>query len=108
LYGVISYTVARRTNEIGIRIALGASRGNVIGLVLRETGAVLGVGMGAGIAISLMVGRAVRSLLFGLEASDPLTLVAAGAALAVVALLASYLPAYRASTVDPAIALRGE
>jgi len=108
LYGVISYTVARRTNEIGIRIALGASRGSVIGLVLRETGVLLGAGVGVGIVISLAVGRAVRSLLFGLEASDPLTLVAAGTALAVVALLASYLPARRASMVDPAIALRGE
>ncbi len=108
LYGVISYTVARRTNEIGIRIALGASRRRVIGLVLRETGVVLGVGLGAGLVISLAVGRAVRSLLFGLEPSDPLTLAVAGVALAVVALLASYLPAHRASTVDPAIALRGE
>ena len=108
LYGVISYTVARRTNEIGIRIALGASRGSVIGLVLRETGVLLGAGVGVGIVISLAVGSAVQSLLFGLEASDPLTLVAAGTALAVVALLASYLPARRASMVDPAIALRGE
>jgi putative ABC transport system permease protein len=108
LYGVISYTVARRTNEIGIRIALGASRTNVIGLVLRETGMLLGAGLCVGIVISLAVGRAVRSLLFGLQASDPLTLVAAGAALALVALAASYLPAWRASTVDPAIALRRE
>jgi putative ABC transport system permease protein len=108
LYGVISYTVARRTNEIGIRIALGASRKNVIGLVLRETGMLLGAGLGAGILISLAAGRAVGSLLFGLQPNDPLTFVAAGTALAAVALGASYLPAYRASAVDPAIALRGE
>jgi putative ABC transport system permease protein len=80
----------------------------VIGLVLRETGVVLGVGLAVGIVISLAVGRAVRSLLFGLEASDPLTFAVAGVVLAFVALLASYMPAYRASAVDPAIALRGE
>ena len=108
LYGVISYTVARRTNEIGIRIALGASRRNVIGLVLRETGALLAVGLGAGIVISLAAGRAVASLLFGLQANDPLTFMTAGTTLAVVALGASYFPARRASAVDPAIALRQE
>jgi predicted permease len=108
LYGVISYTVARRTNEIGIRIALGASRRSVIGLVLRETGMLLVLGLGAGIVISLAAGRAVASLLFGLQANDPLTFVAAGTVLAVVALGASYVPAYRASAVDPAIALRQE
>lgn len=108
LYGVISYTVARRTNEIGIRIALGASRRNVIGLVLRETGMLLAAGLGAGILISLAAGRAVGSLLFGLQANDPMTFLAAGTALAAVALGASYLPAYRASVVDPAIALRRE
>lgn len=108
LYGVISYMVARRTNEIGIRIALGASRGSVIGLVLRETGALLLAGIAVGVAISLAAGRVVAWLLFGLQANDPLTFVAAGAALALVALLASYLPAYRASALDPAIALRQE
>jgi predicted permease len=108
LYGVIAYTVARRTNEIGIRIALGASRRNVIGLVLRETGMLLGAGLAVGIVISLGAGRAVASLLFGLQASDPLTFFAAGAVLSIVALSASYLPAYRASTVDPANAVRQE
>jgi putative ABC transport system permease protein len=80
----------------------------VIGLVLRETGLLLLAGIAAGVAISLAAGRVVASLLFGLQANDPLTLVSAGAALAVVALLASYLPAFRASAVDPAIALRQE
>jgi predicted permease len=108
LYGVISYTVARRTNEIGIRIALGAGKANVIGLILRETGMLLAVGLGAGVAISLAVGRAAATLLFGLEPSDPLTVAAAGAALALVAMSASYLPARRASRVDPMVALRNE
>jgi len=108
LYGVISYTVVRRTNEIGIRIALGASRRSVIGLVLRETAVLLIAGLGVGIAISFAAGHAVASLLFGLQASDPLTLAVAGSVLAAVAMGASYFPAYRASTVDPMIALRAE
>lgn len=108
LYGVISYTVARRTNEIGIRIALGASRRNVIGLVLRETGSLLAAGLAAGAVISLAAGRAVASLLFGLQANDLPTFLVAATALAVVAFGATYLPARRASAVDPAIALRQE
>jgi predicted permease len=108
LYGVISYTVARRTNEIGIRIALGAGRNNVMGLIWRETGMLLAVGLGAGVVISLAVGRAAATLLFGLQPSDPLTFTAAGVALTLVALGASYLPARRASRVDPMVALRHE
>jgi ABC-type antimicrobial peptide transport system permease subunit len=80
----------------------------VIGLVLRETGALLLAGIAVGVAISLAAGRVVAWLLFGLQANDPLTFLAAGAGLALVALLASYLPAYRASALDPAIALRQE
>jgi predicted permease len=106
LYGVISYTVAQRTKEIGIRMALGASRGNVIGLILGETGLLLAVGIGGGMLLSLIVGRVATSLLFGLEPSDPLTLAAAGIALAVVALGASALPARRACAVDAATVLR--
>ena len=106
LYGVMSYTVERRTNEIGIRIALGAGRNDVIGLILRETGLLLAAGLGAGLLISLAAGRAASSLLFGLRATDPLTFAAAGILLTVVALAASYLPARRASGVNPAVALR--
>ncbi len=108
LYGVISYTVARRTNEIGIRIALGAGRNNVMGLILRETGILLMVGLGAGVVIALVAGRAAATLLFGLQANDPLTFVAAGSVLVLVALIASYVPARRAARVDPMVALRHE
>ncbi|HEX4595504.1 MAG TPA: ABC transporter permease, partial [Bryobacteraceae bacterium] len=106
LYGVISYTVAQRTNEIGIRMALGADRRTVIALVLRETALVLAIGLGAGIMLTLAVGRAAAVLLFGLEPYDPLTLAIAGFSLTVLAAVASYLPAWRASSVNPVIALR--
>jgi predicted permease len=106
LFGVISYTVAQRTNEIGVRIALGADRGSVIRLILRETAVVLGIGLGTGTMLALAVGRATAALLFGLKAYDPFTLAIAGISLAVVAAAASYLPAWRASSVNPMIALR--
>ena len=106
LYGVISYTVARRTNEIGIRIALGADRGAVIALILHETAVVLAVGLGLGTMLTLAVGHAAAALLFGLEPYDPFTLAIAGVSLAVLAGAASYLPVWRAASVNPVIALR--
>ena len=108
LYGMISYTVARRRNEIGIRLALGAKRAQVVSMVMREAGRLLVIGVVSGTALSLVAGRGARSLLFGLKSYDPLTLACAGALLAVIALLASFLPARRASKVDPMVALRYE
>ena len=108
LYGVISYTVARRTGEIGVRMALGASRGNVAVLILSETAAVVALGLAAGAILSLGAGRSAAALLFGVKSYDPLILIAAGMAIAMVAALASYLPARRASNLNPAIALREE
>ncbi len=108
LYGVISYMVARRTGEIGIRIALGASSANVIGLILRETGMLLAVGLCVGTLLAIAAGRTAATLLFGVQPGDPLTFAAAGIALTMVAFGASYLPARRASAVSPAIALRQE
>jgi len=108
LYGVMSYIVAMRKNEIGIRIALGASRGSVIGIIVRQTLVLLGVGLGAGLVLSMAAARGANSLLYGLQANDPLTLFSATGFLAVVALAASYIPAYRASRVDPMNALRYE
>ena len=108
LYGVISYMVARRRNEIGIRIALGASRRNVLNLVLREAGMLLAAGLVIGIGLALAVGRAASSMLFGLQPGDPKTIGASVAGLAVVAIAASLLPAMRAARVEPMVALREE
>lgn len=108
LYGVMSYMVARRTNEIGIRMALGGSRAVIQGMILREAGMLLGIGLAAGLAITLAIGRVTRAFLFGLQPYDPLTLVAAAVLLAAAALAAAALPARRASHVDPMVALRYE
>jgi predicted permease len=108
LYGVISYMVARRRNEIGIRLALGAERGQVVAMVMREAARLLAAGIVLGTAASLAAGRSASSLLFGLKSYDPLTLVSAGALLALIAAAASFVPARRASRLDPMVALRDE
>jgi putative ABC transport system permease protein len=108
LYGVISYTVARRTNEIGIRLAMGAQRGNVIGMIMREAGVLFAVGITVGGALALVAARTAASLLYGLKPRDPATLVMSVMLLAIVAAAASFLPARRASKVDPMMALRYE
>jgi predicted permease len=108
LYGVIAYMVARRRNEIGVRMALGADRGRVIRLVLREALLLLGLGLIAGVVITLWAGRAAAALLFGLKPYDPVSMTAAIALLAAVALAASYGPARRAAALDPMNALREE
>jgi putative ABC transport system permease protein len=108
LYGVISYMVVRRTNEIGIRMALGANRSGILSLILREAGWLLSVGVGMGIVLSLAGARAAKSLLYGLTPYDPLTLIAAIALIAIVAVAASSLPAQRASKLNPMVALREE
>jgi len=108
LYAVVSYTVARRTSEIGVRMALGAEPARVKGLIVREamTTVVLGVILGLGIATG--VSRLMESMLYGVEALDPLTFGLAAAALGIAAALAAYLPASRASRVDPVSALRAD
>jgi predicted permease len=108
LYGVLSYAVARRTNEIGIRMALGAQSRHVLWLVLREALALVGGGVVLGLLAAVSVNRLASSLLFGLKPNDPLTLVTATVLLCVVAVLAGYLPARRAARVDPLVALRDE
>jgi predicted permease len=108
LYGVMSYTVSRRTREIGIRIALGAERTTVVWLVLREVALLTAVGIGLGVPGALGLSQLVRSQLFGIEPTDPLTLSVAATALAIVGLLAGYFPARRAASVQPVRALRYE
>ena len=108
LYGVISYTVARRTNEIGIRVALGAQRSDVIGMVMREAGTMLLIGLAVGAVLTLVVARAAASLLYGLKPHDPVTFALAVVALTLVAAIASFLPAHRAAGLDPMAALREE
>jgi predicted permease len=108
LYGVMAYTVAQRTREVGIRMALGAARGNVIWMVMREVLVLVVIGVTVGVSAALALTRIVQSQLFGLTPHDPLTLALATVVLALVACAAGYIPALRASRLDPAAALRYE
>jgi ABC-type antimicrobial peptide transport system permease subunit len=104
----MSYSVSRRTNEIGIRMALGAQRQDVLRLVMRESMILVVVGIVAGVAIAVSASKLVASLLFGLPPRDPWTLLAAIGVMVIVSGLAGYLPARRASRVDPMVALHYE
>jgi predicted permease len=108
IFGVVSYAVNRRTHEIGVRSALGASRGQIVGLVLRQGMATSVAGMAAGLFGALALTRFLASSLYRVRASDPLTLMAVTVVLGATALLACYIPARRATAVDPVIALRSE
>ena len=108
LYGVVSFLVAGRRQEIGIRVALGARRGQVIGMVMRDAGKLLMVGVVVGIALALAAGRSAGALLFGLKPNDPATLLGAGLFLTLIAAGASFVPARRAARLDPMAALRSE
>ena len=108
LYGVLSYGIARRTSEIGIRMALGAAPGRVIGMVLRETGVMLAIGFVLGIALTIASTRLIAGRLYGLSPLDPLTILSAVGLFAIVAFLAASIPAARAARVNPIVALRHE
>jgi predicted permease len=108
LYGLISYSVAQRTNEIGLRMALGANPAEVLRLVIGEGAKLLFAGAAAGIVAGLVLVRAMQSLLYGVSATDPLSFLGATVLLAIIALVASYIPARRAMRVDPMVALRCE
>ena len=108
LYGVISYSVAQRTRELGIRFALGAQRSDVLRLILHQGMVVVAAGVIVGITASFGLTRLIASLLYGISASDPLTFLLLSAILVMVALFACWLPARRASAVDPIVALHAE
>jgi putative ABC transport system permease protein len=108
LYGVMSYLVVRRTSEIGVRMALGAGRGKIVALILRQASVLLVIGVSAGILLTLAFAGATRSILFGLKPYDARTLLLASALLAMVTAAASYLPAWRAGRLAPMVALREE
>jgi len=108
LYGMMSYSVAQRTSEIGIRVALGARRRDVLRMVVRQAMGLALLGVVAGLVGALALAQFLKNLLFGVGAADPLTFVAVAAMLLSVALLASFVPARRAASVDPMQALRYE
>ncbi len=108
IYGIISYMVVRRRSEIGVRIALGAGKASILGMILLEALALLAIGLLVGAALTVAAGGAARAMLFGLKPVDPLTMILAASSLAIIALSASVLPAVRATAVDPMQVLREE
>jgi ABC-type antimicrobial peptide transport system permease subunit len=106
LYGVLAYSVVQRTKEIGVRIALGADQGTIVTMVLRHVGLMTLVGAAVGVVGALAIGRAAQSLLFGVAARDPVVMLAATVSMAVVALAAGSIPAWRAARIDPVNALK--
>jgi predicted permease len=108
LYGITAYSVARRTNEIGVRMALGANRSNVVAMVMRRALVLVAIGLGIGIPVALVGGRLMRSQLYGVSTYDPLTLAGAVLVLAASAALAGFIPARRAASIEPMNALRTE
>jgi len=108
IYGVTAYGVAQRTREIGVRIAVGAQTADVLKMVMGNALRLAGAGVGLGLCAALLGARALSSQLYGVSARDPLTYAGISAVLAAVAILASWLPARRATRVDPAVALKAE
>jgi predicted permease len=108
IYGVMSYAVTRRTHELGIRVALGSSRGEIVGLVLRQGMRLAAIGLTGGLVAALALTRLMADLLYGVRPADPVTLGAVALVLGAIALLACYIPARRATAVDPVVALRCE
>ena len=107
IFGVVSYMVTERTHEIGVRLALGAGRGGIVGIVLRQGLRLAAGGVVAGLAVSVVVSRVMAELLYGVRPTDPLTFIAVTLVLTIVAVTACYLAARRAVRVDPIVAPRG-
>ena len=108
VYGVMAFMVAQRTHEIGVRMALGATRSDVLRLTVRQTGTLTAVGVALGVVLSMLLGRLIEAALFGLASNDVRVTGGLAAVLITAALLAGYLPARRAASIDPTVALRGE
>jgi ABC-type antimicrobial peptide transport system permease subunit len=108
IFGVISYSVSRRTRELGIRVALGAQPGSVLGMILRQALALTLIGIAVGVPCTLATARLITHLLFNVTPYDPVTLVLVSLVLLAVGALAGYIPAQRAMRVDPVVALRHE
>jgi ABC-type antimicrobial peptide transport system permease subunit len=108
LFGLISYGVEQRRTEIGIRVAVGAERGDIIGMVLRSGVSLALAGIVVGLAGTLAISRVLKNQLFGVSATDPVTFIGVAAGLVAVAVLACYIPAWRAANADPLVALRNE
>ena len=108
IYGVMSYAVTRRARELGIRLALGATHREILGIVLKQGMRLAAIGMAAGLAAALALTRLLASLLYGVRPADPATMAAVALLLGSIALLACYIPARRATAVDPVVALRCE
>jgi len=108
VFGVVSYSVSQRTQEIGIRSALGAQRSHVLKMVLKQGMTMALIGTGIGIALAFLLFRGLRSVLYGVQSTDLVTLTSVSALLLAVAFIASYVPALRATYVDPVVALREE
>jgi ABC-type antimicrobial peptide transport system permease subunit len=108
LYGVMAYSVVQRTREFGVRVAMGAKPRDILRLILRESGTLTISGMAAGLILAALSARIVANSIYGVSPLDPLTYAAVGLVLVAVALAASYVPAHRATKVDPMVALRYE
>ena len=108
IYGVVAYTLSQRTGEIGLRMALGAQRSDILKIVLGEGALIVVAGVGAGLFGSVMLTRFLQTMLFEIKPTDPITFTALTILLAGVALMASFIPARRASRIDPLVALRHE
>jgi ABC-type antimicrobial peptide transport system permease subunit len=108
IYGLVAYAVSQRTREMGVRIALGAGRGNVLRVILNQGFRLALIGVGLGLAASFALTRIMTGLLFGVKPSDPQTFILVTAALLAVALAACWIPAHRATRIDPVVALRHE